>query len=245
MRGAPDFPTFAGAYMKRRLLRENAQIWVEKSPANAMTLPLFLKQFPRSKVIHTTRDPYDAAASLLARGHDPYAAAGAYVVHTALALRVLTDSRAYLIRYEDLVARPEETLRGLLAFLGCPWQETILQPTGEERRKEVKMPGWLQNERGPIGGKSLGRFARLPEDEQDALVNALYLFRVNPAFARNHGLRHDSLASIAAALKYPCREAREPDRKSFLRQMWREKLRRGRRAYPAFGQRYPGGMRPG
>ena len=239
---APDLPRFAGRYMARRMAATGAHSWVEKSPANAIAFPLFLQQFSRPRVIHTTRDPYDAAASLLARGHTAYQAAGAYIVHTALALRVLGHSPARLVKYEELVLDPAGTLRRLLAFLDCSWEAGVLEPTPEERRQEVRMEGWLQNERGRVGTRSLGRFRRLPAAERQALINALALFRINPAFARRYGLAHTSLRDIAEVLGYPCHEASDPDIGQLRKQCRQDRIARALRLYPAASWNYPGGL---
>jgi hypothetical protein len=238
---ATNLPTFAGAYFSRRMERTGARLWAEKSPANVTAFPQFLDTFPNPKVIHTTRDPYDAAASLVARGYSPYYAAGAYVVHTALALRAHDRPDYHWLKYERLALQPRETVDELLAFLQLPWEE-ILDPGPEEQDEEVRLRGWLQNERGPIGVKSLGRFQRLPRPKMKAIVDALALFRINPAYARRHGIRHTSLREVCAVLDYPYLEAEAPDRRALLRQRRRDRWRRVGRFYAGFGAGYGGGV---
>lgn len=242
---APDLATFADRYLARRMEAAGAHSWVEKSPANAITFPLFLRQFPRARILHTTRDPYDTAASLLARGHSAYQAAGAYIVQTALALRVLDHPSAHLVKYEELVLDPASTLRRTLTFLDVSWEAAVLEPTPEERRREVRMQGWLQNERDRVGTRSLGRFRRLPAADRQALINALALFRINPAFARRYGLAHTSLRDITETLHYPYQEAREPDLRQLKKQFWQDRIKRALRLYPAAPWNYPGGVRGG
>jgi len=242
---APGLPTFADRYMARRMEALGALSWVEKSPANVIAFPDFFRCFSRARIIHTTRDPYDAAASLLARGRSAYQAAGAYIVHTALALRVFDHPGAHLLRYEALVADPAGAMRAVLAFLGCSWEEAVLEPTPQERRQEVRMPGWLQDETSGVGTGSLGRFQRLPAAEQQALINALSLFRINPAFARQYDLAHTSLRTIAETLGYPYREAAQADTRKLKEQYWRDRLGRALRLYPASAKDYPGGLAAG
>ena len=240
-----DLPAFARSFLAGRKEAAGAKSWVEKSPANAITFPQFLQRFSDARVIHTTRNPYDTAASLVARGHSPYQAAGAYIVHTALALRVLEHPAAHLVKYETLVRDPAGTLQRLLAFLDCSWEPAVLEPTPAERRQEVRMEGWLQDENSPVGARSLGRYERLPAAVQRELADALALFRINPAFARRYGLAHRSLRSIAETLDYPFREAPRPDPGRLRRQLWRDRLGRALRLYPAGPATYPGGLASG
>ncbi len=240
---APDLATFADRFLARRMEAAGAHSWVEKSPANAIAFPLFLRQFSRPRILHTTRDPYDTAASLVARGHSAYQAAGAYIVHTALALRVLDHPSALLVKYEDLVLDPAGVLQRVLAFLDIPWEAAVLEPTPEERRQEVRMEGWLQNEKARVGIRSLGRFQRLPAADRQSLINALALFRINPAFARRHGLAHTCLRDIAETLDYPFHEARDPDLRQLKKQYWQDRINRALRMYPAAPWNYPGALR--
>lgn len=62
-----SFPEFVEGYFSTAMTRKGATQWIEKSPSNSLAFPDFLKFFPEGKVIHTTRNPYDAVASLIAR----------------------------------------------------------------------------------------------------------------------------------------------------------------------------------
>lgn len=46
--------------------------------------------------------------------------------------------RIKLIKYEDLIMHPEKVLKNTLAFIGEPWDETVLNYTETQRTYEPK-----------------------------------------------------------------------------------------------------------
>ena len=241
---SPDLIAFAQGFMARRMLQTGAKLWIEKSPANTISFPRFLAAFPNPAVITTIRHPFDTAASLVARGMSPYCAAGAYIVHTAMALRVWEHPRSFTVRYEDLVLQPERTVGNLLAFMGLNQEARILVPNAEEIKLEVKMKGWLQNEKGMIGHGSLGRFAQLSEMEKKRIADALSTFEINPAYARRYEIKHTCLYSISEVLGYSLAMGTgHPDLGRIKKQKRIDQVNRALRLYPAFGKYYPGSLR--
>ena len=108
---------------------------VEKSVEHAECAPLLRRLFPDARFVHVVRNPY---ASLVAsrraksrRGH-PYLGRIARSLrssfyHLSRNLELLDGYR--VVRYEDLVAQPRETLEAVAGFLGIAFSETLLQPT--------------------------------------------------------------------------------------------------------------------
>lgn len=117
--------------------------WADKSPNIANQLEgvdALLGGAPRYVLI--VRDGMDVAQSLgavsppwwqvepmLRIEDDPYLAAARYWVelnHRILAFERAHAERCHRIRYEDLIAEPEATLRGVLSFLGEAWEPGVL-----------------------------------------------------------------------------------------------------------------------
>jgi len=115
--------------------------WAEKTPKNVTVLDFIIAHFPQAKFLHVIRDGRDVACSL--RNHPRHQVVDGRLVALDTrnpweqgVLRWVTDVRAGLahrsdprywqIRYEDLVAKPEPTLRALFEFLGEPWDERVL-----------------------------------------------------------------------------------------------------------------------
>jgi hypothetical protein len=119
-----------------KLLAEWAPYWdltkpylVEKSPPN-LIMGRFLQQlFPDAFFIMVVRHPITVALStrkwthLISRDPRKLATLSMLVDHWLLAHRLFADDRPYLrkvhvVRYEQLVTQPEQTLSGVQQFLG-------------------------------------------------------------------------------------------------------------------------------
>jgi hypothetical protein len=90
-----------------------------------------LQLWPGARMIHILRDPRAVARSVVTMGWAGNAWAGArrWVVAELDWDRVcerLEPERRHEVRYEDLVRQPEETLRGVCAFLGLAYDEAML-----------------------------------------------------------------------------------------------------------------------
>ena len=237
-----SLPEFAERFFARPLRRTGASIWVEKSPANAQTLARFPQTFPDGKVIHCTRNPLDVVASLHARGLSPWYAAGAYVFHTAFALKAEPLPQYRLVKYEDLVREPEKTLQEVCRFLGAPYEPRMLEPDTD---REVRMPGWKHSETGPVAATSVGRFLELPLPEQEILLAALNAFRLEPAFVQKHALPFDNAKALALHLGYDWQDFNPRRHLPTLRTQRRlDWLLRTLKAYPTGGWGYPARLSP-
>jgi hypothetical protein len=106
--------------------------WAEKDPTYTLHLGFIEELFPDALYVHLLRDGHDVVASFRDRwGYRSAARAArtewARYVHAATALgRRLDGSRFLEVRYERLVTDPEAEARRLFAFLGEPWEPTVL-----------------------------------------------------------------------------------------------------------------------
>jgi Sulfotransferase family len=106
--------------------------WAEKTPNYALHLDYVNELFPTCQVIHIIRDGRDVVASHLDRwGYISAVKATRkwplYIDRTRRAGARLPAHRYREVRYEDLVGDTEAVMRGLLDFLGEPWDEGVLQ----------------------------------------------------------------------------------------------------------------------
>jgi len=116
--------------------------FVEKSPLQEEYAPLLKRWFPTARFLHLVRNPYATLRALrivgsksLVKGERvryPYlrdlcASIGRSVRLGQWAQTFLPDYR--MIRYEDLVLKPEETMRSVAKFLGIPFDPVLLSPT--------------------------------------------------------------------------------------------------------------------
>lgn len=100
--------------------------WGDKTPYYVLHIPKILDWFPDAQIIHIVRDGRDVALSLFERRHDffvynAYTAAVSWKRYVEAGHRIGSTLRPdqYLeIRYEDLIAEPEQILNTICAFLG-------------------------------------------------------------------------------------------------------------------------------
>lgn len=133
------FETYAASRGKPR--------WGDKTPLYMQYLPVLERLFPAARYVHLVRDGRDAALSFLevpggimteAWGHPRDAAGFALMwrteVDAARALGARVGPGRYLeLRYEALVSAPEETLRGVCAFVDLAFEGAMLDYVGRSR----------------------------------------------------------------------------------------------------------------
>ena len=134
----------------------------DKTPAHALVLDELLAAFPLARVVHIVRDPRAVVASL---ARMPWAPPS----HVANALGCLASTRAVLaceaaagermltIRYEDLIADPEATLRAVCEHVGVAWDARVLagdaEPAGSAAAAVDAVVGsvpWLRQKSEPL-----------------------------------------------------------------------------------------------
>lgn len=109
--------------------------WGDKTPYYALHLPLLNLLFPEARFIHIVRDGRDCAVSMLARRFDlkiynVLDAAQVWSRYVATARRdgyLLGPDRFLEFRYEDLLADPKKTVRGICEFLDEPFSEDVIE----------------------------------------------------------------------------------------------------------------------
>lgn len=113
-----------------------ARCFLEKTPKTEAHLDEVFASFPQARVIHLVRDP--RAVYLSNKRSDAYRmepdfAARQWVKSLGCILRQTTKfargPQIQILRYEDLVGRPRETLADLCGFIGVEFDEALARPT--------------------------------------------------------------------------------------------------------------------
>jgi hypothetical protein len=122
---------FFGSVHSEYARRRGKRRWADKTPRYALSVAGITELFPTCQVVHVIRDGRDVVASH--RHRWGYLAAlkavlkwRVYVEAAQAAGTELPADRYYEVRYEDLVADTEATVRKLLDFLGEPWDDAML-----------------------------------------------------------------------------------------------------------------------
>lgn len=182
---------YAGARGKR--------VWCDKTPHNLAYLTVLVDTFPDARYVCLYRDGRDVARSCLEVSRDgfmaelveyarrsPHDLVGAmlesWCEKTELLLKMELHHRAicHRVRYEDLVARPDEVLPPLFAFLGVAWDPSLLERAFTMRHDEgggdqlIKQTSRVETDR--VGrGRNLdtSKLAAAQRERMDALLRTL------------------------------------------------------------------------
>lgn len=179
--------------------------WSEKTPMNVRHFGWVLEHFPNARLVHMIRDGRDVVCSS-AEHPDRRWVDGRWVwaLHprplediakwwvrdTGAGMRFRGHPAYHEVRYEDLVADPVSTTRRLCAFLGEPFDPTMLEseelpPSGEQsgepalataasRAPERRATLVDARDRGPVFRSSVGRWQRdLPSDRLPRIMGIL------------------------------------------------------------------------
>lgn len=144
-------------------------IVVDKMPMNLILLPLVQLLFPGAKVLLALRDPRDVVLSCFKQRFALNAATvnflslPACVQYYDLAMQAADAARRRLplavceVRYESVVADFETALRGVLDFLGAPWDEAVKDYASHAQAARIRTPSAAAVTR-PITTAPVGRW---------------------------------------------------------------------------------------
>ncbi len=147
LRTSRDAPGFAARFFHNRLAISAAKSWADATPANCFAASAFLAAFPQGRVLLGVENGYAAMARLMDEGFSPKVAAKIWVAESALAAELAraagTRDRVLLLRCEDLLDRPGDELKKIVAFLA---------DAGPEPPSPVELSGHSQLEATPLAG---------------------------------------------------------------------------------------------
>lgn len=154
--------------------------FLEKLPLNIVELGMVRRVFPDAKIVVMLRDPRDACLSAFAQAFQPNRAMALFLTVEGAARLYAQVMDLWLqyrrdlglefieVRYEDLVARPESTMRDTLSFLGCDWQAQVLDYHEVAGRTYARTPSY-QDVTAPVYDRSIGRWKQYQEMLEPAM----------------------------------------------------------------------------
>lgn len=149
-----------------------ARLIVDKMPLNLIYASLIHRLFPAAKFIFAERHPADVVLSCfitnfrlnpaMANFLDLGDAARLYdlVMTHWERCRSILPLDVHVVRYEDLVADPAGAVRPLLAFLGLPWDDTMLDHQRTARGRGYVASASYSQVTEPIYDRASGRWRR-------------------------------------------------------------------------------------
>jgi len=186
-------------------------IWLEKTPGNAYCFRQFLQSFPKGKIIHIYRNPYDTIASLFNRGFSHYQATCIYILNTSFALREKNSPVYTQLSYESLVNKPVEQIKNLCTHLDVDYEAAMLESNDEKYDDDPsKIKGWNYDETGQISKGSIGKFETLKEKDKEIIIYACKTVQIADNTVKTEKLHHNNVLSLSKELGYSFKEKRTP-----------------------------------
>lgn len=190
-------PDFMVAFMNKYAGKRDKRRWAEKTPRNVRHIDYIFDNFPGAYFIHVIRDGRDVACSL--KSHPKFKVVDGQRVPNDVSIEIdqcierwIQDVKAGLawrghrnyieIKYEELVTKPEATMRSLLMQLNEPWSDDILDYYNQlgSSRDVNKFP---QNKEAthPLNEKRIGRWRdecnaqeiKIIREKAESLLNEL------------------------------------------------------------------------
>ena len=164
--------TLRAAYWRRVTTMAGAvggKTFIDMNPFNGIKLPIIARLFPDARIVVMRRDPRDIVLSCYRINFSPSTAAWAFsdLEETARhygALMQLTElcrERLPLafheVRYDQLVANFETTVRALATFIGVPWTEDFRTFDRTAQNRGVRTASATQVRRGLFDGRGQWR----------------------------------------------------------------------------------------
>ncbi len=147
---------------------------VDKMPLNTIDAGLIHRLFPRASFLLALRHPCDVVLSNFMQAFQPNAAMiqfltlddaarfYAKVMDLWLHYQRLLPVNVVTVRYEDLTADLEGQARRILAGLGMPWDERVLDYAAHARTRAIATPSYHQVVE-PIYRRAVGRWHHYAE----------------------------------------------------------------------------------
>ena len=167
----PSLAAVLESLTEQRATRNGALRWVEKTPRHLEVPELIAETWPGARIVRIVRDPRDAAVSLT---RVPFGTPSLLTNLSLLArmneaaAEFYRESRqAMTVRYEDLVAEPEQELRGICDFVGEAYEPGMLEDRSGATGVAAAHEWWKGDATGPIDRSRSGRWAEeMPPDVQ-------------------------------------------------------------------------------
>ena len=156
--------------------RPSPSYWVDHTPMHALHITALIDLFPEARFVHIVRDPRAVAASILSLRWGPatredFPGYWLQKVGCALMGQITFPNKFSLVKYEDFIASPEETLKILSKNLDLPHLDSRLPLHFKVPAASNKQHSYLNS--GIIAGVSSNWEERLTVSDVEYLEGAL------------------------------------------------------------------------
>lgn len=163
--------------LDRIALERGAGAWVEKSPRHVQHVDYIARAVERARFVHVLRDGSDVVASLYdllqryperwGRLRDLDGCIERWIAEVEPSRRCADRPGHHLVRYERLVAEPEDVVTGICAFLGLAFQPSMLHAYASEAEQLTRADEpWKRGTGRPIARRASKLGARFGPEER-------------------------------------------------------------------------------
>lgn len=167
-KGEPTYGRLFALLEEQHAERLGKSRWGDKSLNTERYAQPIFEAYPNARILHMIRDPRDRYASVLARWEHRRGGVGAGTamwldsIHWAQRNQQRFPDRYMAIRYETLVAHPEETVRQICAFIGEPYAPEMLAMQGApEFSQDGGNSSYGSRKPGTISTDSIGKYRKV------------------------------------------------------------------------------------
>lgn len=203
---AEDFTSFAISFSNLVLERNNIEkgILFEKTPQNLNCIKEYLNAYPEGQFISIVRNPLYVFSSMRRRNFGQYMAATTWIVDVAQVWPFLESDRFHLLRYEDLIQSPFQTVSHLINNLAgeekvsadC-LESSYLKGEFHSKRAGKAKP-WSVTKRGSLANANN---RKLPETELK-LMKSVMASKISSEFANRFDLPEISMEEAVSKFGY-------------------------------------------
>src|SRR4051795_10338293 len=168
---------FYSGMFERHAHSQGKKRWGEKTPFHSRHIAQMATVFPDSVFVGIVRHPGAVVHSLVDKFH--YEASDAVTYWDSTNKEILRrglelpDDRFALLRYEDLVEHPKETLNELVDFLDEPWSDDLLRHNDvQAARGTARISAGSTRSRDPISTDLAHRWADSLDDAARGLIES-------------------------------------------------------------------------
>jgi Sulfotransferase family len=161
----PTYGNLFALFHEHHAQRAGKQRWGDKSLHTEHYADDVFREFPDAHIVHMMRDPRDRYASIIKRWDRDRSGVegvtGRWLASTRAGRRneERHPGRCLIVRYEDLVADPETTMRSVCDVLGLDFEPAMLSLDGvPEVHDRGGNSSYGERDPGTITTRSVGRF---------------------------------------------------------------------------------------
>jgi len=155
---------------------KGASFWGSKAPGDVFWIREMQKDFPNARFVFIYRDGRDVSVDLKEVNWGPnniYSACMVWKRHMEAiinAKKTLANGSFHEIRYEELVKKPEEVVKGIFDFLKFDYEPTVLNYHSNATDTFMTSSSYHAKTNQPITDRYVGIYKKLPLWERKAQI---------------------------------------------------------------------------